>query len=87
MTTLFRSRTTAIWAVLVAATLASWWLGGHHIDRRTAAVAVLIVVFFKCQLVGSYFMELRDAPRPLAGAFSAWCAMTCAATVAVYLAA
>ena len=74
------------WAVLVAATLVSWWLGDGHEAARTATVAVLAVAFVKVYLVGIYFMELRALPSPLRLAFTAWCVLIPAILVGLFLA-
>jgi len=67
------SRYVAIWAVLVAALLASLALGaaGHS---RAFVVAVFAVAAAKAGLVVAYFMHLKDGPTMftvlLAGAVS-----------------
>ena len=62
MTDLLRTRATAVWALLVAATLALWWLGSGEGDGRAASAAILAIAFLKVHLVGRHFMELRTAP-------------------------
>ena len=64
---LLRDRISAVWILLMGATVLSWRLGlGHGIDSRVAASAVVIVVaFVKVYLVGRYFMEIRNAPVAL----------------------
>lgn len=69
MGTLVRASRTAVlvWGALMAATLASWWLGidegGDPGDGASVATAAVIVIaFVKIRFVGRYFMELRDAP-------------------------
>jgi heme/copper-type cytochrome/quinol oxidase subunit 4 len=85
---LLRSRITAIWGVLIALTLLSWWMGTDHgVDSaRTASVLVLLVAFFKVRFVGLYFMELRSAPLPLRALFEGWCTVVSATVIAMYLA-
>lgn len=75
------------WAALVAATLASWWLGADHgfDSADTAGVVILLVAFFKVRLVGLHFMELRDAPLPLRLLFEGWCAVVCTTLVVMFL--
>jgi len=74
------------WAVLVGLTVFSWWLGDGHGPVEFAAVAVLIVAFFKVSVVGAHFMELRHAPLALRLIFNAWCAVVCVALIVLYLA-
>ncbi len=82
---LLRSRITLVWLLLIGLTLLSWWLGTNHglgADRHTAAaIVVMVVAFAKVRLVGRYFMELRDAPRPLLLVFELYCAGVCAVVV------
>jgi len=84
---LLRSPITAIWGLLIAMTLVSWWMGTDHgvHDVQVASVLILLVAFFKVRFVGLYFMELRDAPLPLRGLFEGWCAAVCTAIVVMYL--
>ena len=68
-----RDRITVVWAVLMIATAISWLLGiGHAVTHEYAGVAILIIAFLKIHFVGAYFMELRNAPRPLLIAFDCW---------------
>jgi hypothetical protein len=80
----------AVWALLMAATAASWALGSHHATlaggARLATALVLVLAFAKVQLIGSHFMELRRAPRALSALFSAWVVVVCAVLVGMYLA-
>ena len=87
--TIFHNRSSAIWVLLIAATLLSWWLGaGHGIrSREQASVIVILVAFIKVRFVGLYFMELRDAPRALRAIFEAYCVVVCAALIGMFLSA
>jgi Prokaryotic Cytochrome C oxidase subunit IV len=62
--------------VLVAATLASWWLAGEHeLGANTAligAALILTIAFAKIRFIGTEFMELRTAPRALRIIFDMW---------------
>jgi Prokaryotic Cytochrome C oxidase subunit IV len=69
---------TAVWALLVAATLTTWSVGG-------VSVAVLVIAFVKVRLVGLYFMELRSAPIPLRLLFEGWVVVTCSVLIGLYL--
>ena len=76
---LLRSSITAIWFVLIGATLLSWWLGTDHVidDASLAGALILLVAFIKVRFVGLYFMELHapdPAPARLGGAGARWSA-------------
>ena len=68
MTALLKKPITLAWAALVAMTCLSWesargiplfdQLGG-------GSVFVLVLALFKVRLIMMWFMELREAPRPL----------------------
>ena len=77
----------AVWAVLVAATIVSWAVGGGHGagGHEAATVAVLAVAFVKVHLVGLYFMELRSAPVPLRLLFEGWVVVTGSVLIGLYL--
>jgi heme/copper-type cytochrome/quinol oxidase subunit 4 len=85
---LLRGRITAVWGVLIALTLLSWWMGTDHGvgDAQTASVLVLLVAFLKVRFVGLYFMELRSAPLPLRALFEGWCTVVAATVIAMYVA-
>jgi len=76
--------TTAMWLVLIVATLISGWIGEGGMDRRASSV-VLAMAFFKVWIVGIQFMELRSAPRLLCSIFSAWAFATCGALILILL--
>jgi caa(3)-type oxidase subunit IV len=84
-----RTRVTAVWAVLVLATLASWLLGTESgsgsSGHRLASVIILMVALFKVRLVGLYFMELRNAPLLLRGILEGYCIAACALTISLFL--
>lgn len=50
------------WAVLIIATLITWYLGEVGAAGTAAIVAMLIIAFIKGRLVILDFMELRNAP-------------------------
>jgi hypothetical protein len=50
------------WAILMIATLITWYLGEVGAAGTTAIVAMLVIAFIKGRLVILDFMELRDAP-------------------------
>lgn len=76
---------TAVWAVLVLATLLSWWLGDGHGTTTLAAVLVMVTGFAKVSLIGEHFMELRCAPPQLRWAFQGWCVVVPTVLIAIYL--
>ena len=85
-----RKQVVLVWLALVLVTFVSWGVGLEHgVSRGTgpdiAMAAILAVAFFKTQLVGSFFMELRTAPLPLRLAFSAWVVGVGVLIVAMYL--
>jgi len=78
------------WVVLVAITIAAWWLAPAHSTgtvEANAAVTVLILVltFVKCRLIVRNFMEVRDAPRWLAHVTDAWLALLLLVIFVIYL--
>jgi heme/copper-type cytochrome/quinol oxidase subunit 4 len=72
------------WAVLMALTGLSWWLGTDHgVGPALATAAILIIAFTKVFLVGRSFMELRHAAPVLHGLFAFWCVIACTALIAL----
>ncbi len=73
ISTWLRDRVNLAWLFLILATLLSWSLGvGHELAPRYGGVVILLVTMVKVRLVGRYFMELREAPRPLLMIFEGW---------------
>ncbi len=87
MKSLLQGPFVAVWCVLIAATMITWYLGSDHgiPNHHVATVVILLVAFVKVRFVGLYFMELRDAPALLRGIFEAHCILVCSALVVVYL--
>jgi hypothetical protein len=77
-------RITAVWLLLVAATLFSWESAHVGHDYRVATSLVLVVAFIKVRFVGLEFMELRAAPLPLRLIFEAWLLLACGALLFLY---
>jgi apolipoprotein N-acyltransferase len=80
----------AVWAGLMIATLASWWLGieegGMPGDGASAATAAVIAVaFIKIRFIGRHFMELRSAPPVLRLSFDAYVATVGIALTVIYI--
>lgn len=76
---------TVVWAVLMVATLISWWLGDGHGATKLAAVLVIVTGFMKVALIGDHFMELRTAPPQLRWAFHGWCILVPTILCGIYL--
>ena len=88
MSLLLRSPITAVWSLLIAATLLSWWLGTDHgfgNEQTLAALTIIAVAFIKVRCVGLYFMELRHAPLPLRVAFEGYVVLVCGVVIGLYL--
>jgi hypothetical protein len=83
-------RTTTVWLLLVAITLTSFWVGTGHLPAgataRASSAAVVGAAYVKAYLVGSCFMEVREAPTPLRVAFGAWTGVFGTLCVALLLA-
>lgn len=93
MPTLMRASRVAIyvWAGLMLATLASWWLGIHEGDEpgdgaSAGTAAVLVVTFVKVRFIAQHFMEVRDAPLALKVILDAYVILVCTTLVILYIA-
>ena len=84
MIQLFKSRSAAVWLLLVVVTLCSWESAVMAGGQRIAATWVLLLAFFKVRLIGLEFMELRSAPLPLRIAFEVWVVGVCAVLLGLY---
>jgi len=84
---LARQRATAVWGLLIAATLTSWWIGTHEFGDVSgeAGAAILTISFVKVRFVGLHFMELRDSPLALRALFETYCAGVLAVLVGLLL--
>jgi cytochrome c oxidase subunit IV len=75
-TSSFPRPATLVWAILVAVTFATFWLGADHpfsnVGVRLASVLALVLALVKVWLIGMDFMEIRQAPRALKIAFEVW---------------
>ncbi|MET7474358.1 cytochrome C oxidase subunit IV family protein [Streptomyces sp. NPDC005648] len=78
-----------VFPALVLATLSSWLLGieGGPSGGTSTVVgcAVVAIALIKVRLVGLHFMELRNAPTALRGAFEVYVVATGATLLALYL--
>ena len=77
-------RITAVWLLLVLATLFSWESAHVGNDHRLSSSIVLVIAFIKVRFVGLEFMELRHAPLPLRLIFELWVILACAALLILY---
>jgi hypothetical protein len=88
MTTLLRAvndRANVVWAILMMATLVSWFLGGHDASSHVLiGSVVLVIALIKVGLVGMYFMELRDAPAVLRTMFLGYCVVAGAVLIGIF---
>ena len=86
---LLRTRTTAVWLLLIAATLLTWSLGTDHglglSQLLPTAVVILLIAIVKVRFIGLYFMELREAPPALRAVFEIYCAAVFLTLSAMYL--
>lgn len=86
--TMIRHHSTLVWAALMAATIASWWLGTDHGflgGPRAATAAVLAIAFVKVAMVTSSFMEVGHAPRVLQTVVHGWTLVVGAVLILLYL--
>ena len=70
---LFRARSSIVWLGLVIVTLVSFTVGADHGIGSGVALWVLALALIKVRYVGMDFMELREAPLLLRGAFETYC--------------
>jgi Prokaryotic Cytochrome C oxidase subunit IV len=87
---LLRTRTTAVWLMLIGATILSWTLGVDHSlglpgGHWSTAIVILLIALVKVRFVGLDFMELRGAPPALRAVFETYCAAVLLALSAIYL--
>jgi heme/copper-type cytochrome/quinol oxidase subunit 4 len=86
MTLIKRNDILLAWALLVALTAASWWLGTDHgIAVAAASTVILLVAFAKVMVIGYSFMELRHSAAVLRVAFFGLTAIICTVLVGIYL--
>ena len=75
MNTALRSPAGISWLALVVLSLLSYWVGTDHglNDKDAACAALLAVAIGKVYLIGSEFMELRQADPRLRTGFQVYC--------------
>ncbi len=80
-------RVTVVFAGLVTATCAAWWLGSESSftagGLRVAATLTILIAFAKVYFIAGEFMELRCAPTMLRTAFNLWVGIVAVAAVAL----
>jgi hypothetical protein len=74
-----------VFPALVLATLSSWLLGIEGSTSTLIGCAVVAIALIKVRLVGLHFMELRNAPPLLRGAFEVYVMATGATLLTLYL--
>jgi hypothetical protein len=74
-----------VFPVLVLATLSSWLLGIEGSTSTLIGCTVVAIALIKVRLVGLHFMELRNAPAALRGAFEVYVVATGATLLTLYL--
>lgn len=80
-------RQSAIWMLLVAATVLTAVLGlEQHGGSTGVGLALLAIAFVKIRLVARHFMDVRDAPVALRLLVDGYCLITFLALAAIYLA-
>lgn len=89
-TELIKHSATLVWALLMAATGLSWWLGADggivkSSSMPTLTSALIVIAFIKARFVLYYFMEIRYAPLALRVACDAWVIGICGAILGLYL--
>jgi hypothetical protein len=76
MNALLKTRETAVWLVLMLASIANWLLGSQdgslETSHHVAVVVLLTLAFFKVSLIMRYFMEIRHAGRELKLSCALW---------------
>jgi hypothetical protein len=80
---LFRNRVTAIWGVLVLATVLSWIAGTGHGDAGLRNAAVIAIALIKARFVALDFMEARSAPLAPRLFIEAWVLVLGAMLIAI----
>lgn len=82
---LFRARSTVVWLGLIIVTLVSFTVGADHGVGSGVALWVLALALIKVRYVGLDFMELRNAPLLLRGAFEGYCVVLWLVLAGMYL--
>jgi hypothetical protein len=82
----FGDRQTAVWMLLVAATVLTAVVGlEQHGGSTSVGLLLLAIAFIKIRLVALHFMEVRDAPLPLRVLVEAYVGVTFVALLGIYV--
>lgn len=83
---LLSDRQTAVWMLLVAATVLTAVVGiEQHGDATSVGLLLLVIAFVKVRLVALHFMEIRAAPVALRALVEGYVVVTFVALVVIYL--
>ena len=85
MTAVVRSKM-ATWVALLAFSFLSYlsWLEANWADPRVPGSLVILIALAKAWLIGTRFMELRGAWRPLRLIFASWLVMVGATLLVMF---
>lgn len=75
-----------VWAILIVATLGSWFVTEDTEYAKLGSASVVIIAAIKINLVVSHFMELRWRPLPYRIIVSGWLTFVTMIIVGSYLA-
>lgn len=79
-------RQSAVWVLLVVATVLTAVLGlEQHGDSTAVGLLLLAIAFVKIRLVALHFMEVREAPVALRALVEGYVVVTFVALVVIYL--
>lgn len=87
MSALLGTRTTAIWLLLIVATLLAWAMG-HGIglgNPMHAGIAIIVVSMIKFRFILFEFMELRGAPAAMRLVGELWVLVLAAVLVGLFV--
>ncbi len=72
---------------LVALTAISWVMNANadqnSVISETLVIATMVIGFLKAGAIIAYFMEVKDAPRPLQAIMGIWTVGVCTALTSV----
>lgn len=61
------------WALLMLASLGTWWVAENHsLDARASLVIIVVVAAIKARAIVLHYMELKHAPLAWRLAFEGW---------------
>jgi hypothetical protein len=87
----FGKRSTVVWLILCAITLAQLWVGSvdpgsHPTPNAAIAAGAILMALIKVRVIFQEFMEVRHAPVLLGRLTDLWVVLTGAILIGVYLA-